>query len=1337
MKYRRLVSATLIAASLILLALIPAELISSPSAGNRTSPTQADVGQDAAPQAQQALTALQNATTAQLVTQVSRETGAYSFVRADGGGVLAADNPLASPEQRARVFLGDNGGLLGMSAIERDFVLNPGNVSVATAASSLQLENVSIDALGHTHVKFNQVYRGLEVFGAQVIVHMSDHGITGVNGRFVPAINADVFPAVNAEAAAKTALDAVTKTAPAAQLSVASTGLAIFRTGMFEGYQGTSVLAHDVKIADNSGPLEQVWVSATTGAELMRIPLRHEALYRRVYSPRYDSSDPDMHVVRDEKDLLPSPVPQIEGLFQFSGQTYHLFSSAFGRDSFDGAGAVMRTVYLVNSICPNAYWDGATTNYCPEIDGDDVVAHEWGHAYTQFTHNLVYSFQSGALNESYSDIWGETVDLLNGADGDGGSNNTKPDPDGQRWLIGEDTAGLGPLRDMWDPTKHANPDKVSSPIYQCGASDGGGVHTNSGVPNHAYAMIVDGKEYNGQTVTGIGFTKAAHIYFRAMSVYQHKSTNFPEHAQSLLAACNDLATAGTNLNGISMTVPVGVPTGEAITVNDCAQVQKAIAAVEFNTPPTQCNFGPLLDPNTPPDCQGPSNLFVEDWESGDDGWTRASAGSFQGWPDFNFELRNDLPASRTGSAVYANGEGGGVCGDPNGDRSGTFSITSPELTAGPNDSDLQLSFEHFVATEFLVDGGNVAISVNGGAFQLLPQEAYTFNGPPSRLRAAPPTDQNTNPKAGQYAWSGADPEVPRFGTTKAKLSSLVKPGDKFKLRWEFGLDGCGGNQGWYVDNIRVFNCPLLTPPTLAMGSGYENPDTDGTFQLTWTRPAGAVGPDEVQESTTSCAPLVFEDAETNLSKWNVTSEGAYAGLNWQTAIEKPQHSSQTFRARPAEGVANASAILTYKTPIAIPGSGATTLKWDEWFLAEGDDGAVVEVSENGENWTAVYITQRSDLAPAAGEFFAMEPLFARSVDLAAYAGKTIQLRFRHFVGADNRAGSSPFGWYIDNIVLANESWKTIGSAAASSFTVSGRPSGNYCYRVNTAYQAGDILAKSPFSNVVNAEVAPGVMSPARLQNIAARARVQTDDNLLIGGFIVRDAPKRVIVRAIGPSMQSGGSAVQGRMTDPILELYQEGNAAPVAVNDDWQSNQAEVQATNLAPTDPRESAIVATLNPGSYTTLMYGKTGEVGIGVIEIYDLDATNSEAQLRNLSARAFVESDDNVLIGGVIAGPAQSGLTRVVVRAIGPSLKTQLPQALDDTTLEVVDANGNPTTNDDWEQSANAAQIQQAGLAPTHPLESAVMLPALAAGPHTAIVRGKGNPRGVGVVEIYNLQ
>ena len=126
----------------------------------------------------------------------------------------------------------------------------------------------------------------------------------------------------------------------------------------------------------------------------------------------------------------------------------------------------MISVYLINQNCPNAYWNGTSTNYCPIFDADDVVSHEWGHAYTEYTHGLIYAYQSGALNESYSDIFGETMDLLNNVDGSGGNNNTEPYPNGQRWLVGED---LGQqvqellLRDMYDPDRLASPGKVSSP----------------------------------------------------------------------------------------------------------------------------------------------------------------------------------------------------------------------------------------------------------------------------------------------------------------------------------------------------------------------------------------------------------------------------------------------------------------------------------------------------------------------------------------------------------------------------------------------------------------------------------------------------------------------------------------------------------------------------------------------------------------------------------------------------------------------------------------------------------------------------------------------------------
>lgn len=1056
------------------------------------------------PAAAQALSALQTTTDSQIISHVSRETGVYSFVRATGSAVLSADDTSAAPEKRALAFLGIHGALVGMTDSERKR-LTDGVAASASSGSDLRAAKVFTDSIGSTHVRLDQFYQGRPVFGAQLVVHMNERGITAVNGNYVPGINIKAMPEISEKAAGQSALAALRKQMGNVALNIAETGLSIYRMGLLEGYRGESVLAYSVNVSDSLGLLEQVWINAETGAVLNRIPLRHDALNRRVYSPKYDSSNPDLFVVRKEEDLVPNPDPSIEGLFQFSGHAYRLYNSAFGRDSFDGNGSTMRTVYLVNSICPNAYWDGQTTNYCPEIDSDDVVAHEWGHGYTQFTHNLVYSFQSGALNESYSDIFGETVDLLNGMDSpEGGSNNTDPteytfDQDagqwtitggGVRWRIGEDVAGLnqpatlGILRDMWSPTVWGDPDKVSATQYHCGADDGGGVHTNSGVPNHAFVLLVDGTsrlpdgKFNNVAVQGIGLTRALHIYYRAMSVYQTQTTNFPQHEQALRASCQDLI--GQNLNGLSTSSPLGLPSGEVITVATCQEVGKAMEAVEMSKRPTQCNFGPLFDPNTPAACSGATDIFTENWEDGNmDGWTLTSTGSFAGWPNFNWELDNTPPAGRTGTVAFADGEGGGICGDPNGDYSGQFTIDSPTITVPQGANALKMSFDQFVATEFLVDGGNVKISKNGGAFTLVPQGSYIFNAPSDQLRDAPPADQNTNPKAGEMAWSGADPEVPAFGTTIIDLSSLVAPGDTFKIRFDFGKDGCGGNQGWYVDNVRVYNCPVLAPPTLAIGAGYVNPDPDGAYQLTWTRPAGATGPDTLQEST-SCGPLFAEDAEAGFDKWNLTTEGSGAS-NWEASTTKPQHNSTAFWARTAENATNASSILTSKDKITVPAGGTTSLTFSDWNINESDDSVNVEVSEDGTNWSVVYSNSRNELAPVASEFFGTEPLSQKQVDLTPYHGKAIYLRFRFTAGADNKAGSTPFGWYVDDISIRNDNWSDVTSVSGTSFQVSNRPSGNYCYRVRTAYTFSSGAAQSPYSNVVST-VVQRVAAPVSLSS---------------------------------------------------------------------------------------------------------------------------------------------------------------------------------------------------------------------------------------------------------------
>ena len=267
------------------------------------------------------------------------------------------------------------------------------------------------------------------------------------------------------------------------------------------------------------------------------------------------------------------------------------------------------------------------------------------------------------------------------------------------------------------------------------------------------------------------------------------------------------------------------------------------------------------------------------------------------------------------------------------------------------------------------------------------------------------------------------------------------------------------------------------------------------------------------------------------------------------------------------------------------------------------------------------------------------------------------------------------------------------------------------------------------------KIVPAPASPA-LVNLAARMRVQTGDNVLIGGFIlVGSAPKKVIVRAIGPSLTVNGQPLPGRLTDPTLTLFDA--AGPLDTNDDWMNGPQKQQIidSTLPPTDPKESAIVATLQPGNYTAIMSGVGGATGIGVVELYDLDQP-APANPANIATRGFVETGDNVMIGGFIIGGSQN--RTVLARAIGPSLTAVgVPNALQDPILELHDSSGTTIAmNDSW-KSNQETQITATGLPPSDDREAAIISAPLAPGNYTAIVRGSGTTTGVAVVEIYQLQ
>jgi hypothetical protein len=257
-------------------------------------------------------------------------------------------------------------------------------------------------------------------------------------------------------------------------------------------------------------------------------------------------------------------------------------------------------------------------------------------------------------------------------------------------------------------------------------------------------------------------------------------------------------------------------------------------------------------------------------------------------------------------------------------------------------------------------------------------------------------------------------------------------------------------------------------------------------------------------------------------------------------------------------------------------------------------------------------------------------------------------------------------------------------------------------------------------------------SPAQLLNISTRLKVQSDDAVLIGGFIITgNASKKVIVRGIGPSL----SGLNPVLANPVLELRGP-NGSLITSNDNWKdTQQSEIENSTLAPSNDLESAIVATLAPANYTAILRGHNGATGIGMVEMYDLDLA-SDSKLANISTRGFVQTDNDVMIAGFILGNGNAG-ERVAIRAIGPSL-TGIANVLGDPTLELRDANGAMlTSNDNWQDdAAQAVEIAAAGMSPQNDLESAIVT-TLPVGQYTAIIAGKDAGTGVGVAEVYHLR
>lgn len=874
---------------------------------------------------------------------VDAATGAARFVRLPAGQANALKSGAAIADKEARAL---------------DFLMRHGEIfGLRNAGEELNLQGVLTDRQGQTHLTYGQWFEGVPVFGATLKAHFDAGGeLRVLNGTVLSDIRANSRAARDAREAG----DAALRFVGAEGTSVAGSRLVIFREGLAKGAPGDDHLAWEIEVGNGRDVREFVYVDAHSGKVVDRIAGVYDALNRRAYNamgftapgPNYPASP----FWVEGQVPFPTGTVEADNMIYASGETYDLFSKAFGRDSFDGAGATMDSIFNRGNGCPNASWNGTFISFCPGLTTDDVTGHEWTHAYTQYTHNLIYQWQPGALNESYSDIFGETVDKINGRGGDtpdvargagtcstfggtpppvltitGGpaagnyfaraSVNEPPKPftvgptamaiaatagpfqptgacgavsgvsgkiaiidwtlvgtanecgsgtrstnafnagatgiiyvapaagilnlgsiaaiasvevtfaDGAtikaglpasatmslgvgtdnsvRWLLGEDDTApglMGPLRDMWNPRCFGNPGKVSDTFeYVCSTSDGGGVHTNSGIPNHAYALLVDGGTYNGQTVTGIGLMKAAHIYYRAMRIYQGPATNFADHADAIAQSCTDLI--GVNLPLLT----TGAPSGVSISAADCAQVAKAALAVELRTPPTFCGFQPLLAQNPPALCAGgakASQIFKDNFDHGDSSTDRWSVSRDGTTPDFtprDWTVVGNLPDHRAGRAFFGPDPNIGTC-LPGGDETAVLHLDSQQITIPASATVPMLTFDHWVATEPGWDGGNVKISVNGGPWQLITFGDFVYN--PYNVLLFTAAQGNTNPIAGQQAFSGTDGGAVdgTWGRSIVNLAPYAQGKDKVRLRFDMGNDGCSGRFGWYVDDVQVYQC---------------------------------------------------------------------------------------------------------------------------------------------------------------------------------------------------------------------------------------------------------------------------------------------------------------------------------------------------------------------------------------------------------------------------------------------------------------------------------------------------------------------------------------------------
>ena len=769
-----------------------------------------------------------------LKRQHNAQTGKVSFIGPESGRALSASRALGTfirPQDPAMALARRFGSEFGLESPERELAematKRPGN--------------------GRLTVRYQQSYQDVPILGGELIVNTSENGdLYSINGEISPDIALSTQPAIDPEQARQTALHAAAKWYQAApeEFLASEPELWIFDENLLRpsaripelvwrmevtpreiempvrelvlvnaqrghiglhfnqvdtawGWSKKALAAISNGTAclttDQRGVARPVGTRCDIGAFEGSVPWTPSVLVS-TYSAGNRTSLPGTFVCNQADPNCTAGDSHAKAAHKYAIGTYNLYANQYGRDSLDDNGMQIISTVHYSRAYANAFWDGSQVVYGDMHWyplADDIVAHELTHGVTEHESNLFYYYQSGAINESFSDLWGEYYDQTNGQ---------ATDTIGVKWQIGEDVVGLGAFRSMSNPTWFGHPDKMSSFHYYKGTDDGGGVHSNSGINNKAVFLMVDGGGFNGKTVTALGWEKTAAIYYEANTNLLSSGADYSDLYYALQQACSNL---------------IGQ---KGITSGNCAEVKDAIDAVEMNAQPAP-NFN--ADAPYCPQENPVSPVFSDGLESGTGNWT-FSNGVHPRW-------QVDSPY-----VSYAHSGEHSLYAD---DTPALVTDASARLKSIILPGNAYLRFAHAYDFESLnahYDGGILEYSLNGGATWIDAGPLMDHNG----YRGTIFTRAN-NPLSGRSAFVGSSHG---YISTRVNLASLV--GKSVIFRWRMGLDEIGSAWGWWVDDIEIYQCTDLTAPVVSsILRASSNPSSASTvyFGVTFSEPVTGVG----------------------------------------------------------------------------------------------------------------------------------------------------------------------------------------------------------------------------------------------------------------------------------------------------------------------------------------------------------------------------------------------------------------------------------------------------------------------------------------------------------------